>query len=84
MMNVKDLAKKLRMILYQNDDCETLTTEFERVLKLCDCEYEAKIIEDDKTIIIDLSPYIQYIKIKRSPKRIYEIRLEDESIIMRR
>jgi hypothetical protein len=83
-MNIEALAKKLRMVLYRNDDCETITTEFERVLKLYNCEYEAKIIEDDKIIIIDLSPYIQYIKIKRSPKRIYEIWLEDGSIIIRR
>jgi len=77
---MKDLAKQLRLILYRNSDSNTLTTEFERVLKACDCKYVFNIFESDRVTIADVSPYIQFVRIKQCPKRIYEVIPEDSPL----
>jgi hypothetical protein len=68
-----DVAKKLRMILYEKVDPNELSYKFERVLDLCGCEdYNIEIMEDLKVIIVDVPRCIQYIKVKRTGK-IYEV-----------
>jgi len=71
-MEIKQLAKQLRSILFNDCDCDALTSEFERVLELCDCEYEVTVMENDRVIIVDVSPCILFIRKKKS-RRIYEV-----------
>ena len=61
---MKKLAHELRMILFRKCDCDELTTEFERVLELCGCEYKVNMIENDNAIIIDIPNCIQFIRLK--------------------
>jgi len=72
-MEIKDYAKELRMILYQNNDSDELTENFERVLTLCDCKVDINVIENDEAIIVDVIPCIQYIKMKKAPFKIFEV-----------
>jgi hypothetical protein len=73
-MHKKDLPKHLRMLLYGKVDSDELTQKFERVLDLCGCEcYDVTVMEDDKVIIVDISPCIQYIKKKGPGNKIYEV-----------
>lgn len=69
---MKELARDLRMILFRKCDCDALTTEFERVLELCGCEYEVNILEDDNAIIVDIPDCIQFIRKKGRTCKIYE------------
>ena len=70
---MKHLPHRLRMILFKNIPCDKLTCEFERVLKIYGCKGDVNIIEDNKAIIVDISPYIQFIKKKGPSNKIYEM-----------
>ena len=73
-MELVKLDQELRAILYQNSDCNVILTEFERVLKLYNIEYEVDIIDCGKAIIIDIQSFSQYIKIKnQAPSKIFQI-----------
>ena len=72
-MDIKDLAYNLRMVLFNKHNYDELTMNFERVLKMYECDYEVNIIEDHKSIIIDIFPYIQFIKRKGKVCKVYEL-----------
>ncbi len=79
-MKIKEMAQKLRLILYKNYDCETLRSEFERVMTSYNCEYELNIIENDKAIIVDVTPYIQFTRKKGNSYKIYESIADSSSL----
>ncbi len=79
-MEIKELANKLRMILFRNCDCSTLTIEFERVLELCGCKYEVSVIEDDNAIIIEVPNCIQFTRKKGNSYKIYESIADSSSL----
>lgn len=72
-MITKNLSKKLREILYKNDDPQTLTTEFERVLSLHECDYDITCMESNRAVIVDISPCIQFCREKGPNKKVYEV-----------
>lgn len=72
-MDMKNLACDLRSVLFSKYNCDELTIDFERVLKIYECEYEVNIIEDNKSIIVDIFPCIQFIKRKGKVCKIYEL-----------
>ena len=72
-MDIKNLSCELRSILFNEYDCNELTMNFERVLNMYECDYEVAIIEDKKTIIVDIMPYIQFIKRKNKTCKVYEL-----------
>ena len=72
-MDIKKLACDLRMVLFSKYNYDELMMDFERVLKMYECEYEVNIIEDNKSIIVDIFPCIQFIKRKGKVCKIYEL-----------
>ena len=73
-MDLQELSKYLRLILYKNMDCETLTTEFERVLKEHEYEVTINIFDERDAVVIDIDPLIQLIRLKKKdPVRVYEV-----------
>jgi len=72
-MDIKNLAYNLRMVLFNKHNCDELMMDFKRVLKMYECDYEVNIIEDNKSIIVDIVPCIQFIKRKGKVCKIYEL-----------
>lgn len=80
-MDLNQLEKEIRMILYREGDPDVLLDQIGRVLRLCDCELELNVMEDDKVIIVDASPCVQFIRVKgTSLKRIYQVIPEDSPL----
>ena len=81
-MKLNETAKKLRMLLYGKQDCEGLCKDFEKTLRLCGCdEFQITTYEDEKVLIVDAYPCIQYIKKKGPTPRIYEVIPEDSPLL---
>lgn len=72
-MDIKNLAYNLRSVLFSKYNHDELMVNFERVLKMYECDYEVNVIEDNKSVIIDIAPYIQFIKRKGKSCKVYEL-----------
>jgi len=73
-MDLSKLSKKLRLILYQYNDCQTLSTEFERVLSEYGLQGIVNIFDEKKGIVVDVESIIQLTKKKKiNPIRVYEV-----------
>lgn len=73
-MDLSKLSKKLRLLLYQYNDCQTLLTEFQRVLSEYGFRVIVNISDEKKGIVVDVESIIQLMKKKKTnPIRVYEV-----------
>lgn len=73
-MELDEVIKQLRLVLYKDLSCDEIKEQFENILSSNGySDITVDITEDDKVIIVDLPSYTQFFKRKKPCKRIYQV-----------